>query len=468
MIPYAILSGKLLLSDQKILEIRILDFSLDGFTFRISKNHHRLQETQTISLSFYQYKSADYSLVTLQQFSLLPEEENDFYQIYRVFTEDENYTSHARLLMKEYMQYIELKLNGDDSALSHILTGYPKEQEDIFPASLEEWRNDLFKKAESLMNEEFSSCFLLPEAELALTLESEALWKSFLELSPLDFSHVYFEHYHLSWHPLSKEPIRCVYFGSQYCLHLFPDSDLLLMLLDRALTLGMKPVLTFPPMKTNDTEKICDLLAELAEWWKKKKIEQKLSNPSFSDAPEKLELVINDWGMAKLLSEKAFEGCFSLTLGILLNKRKKDVRMPYKNGSEKQIAFLDRNGTDASFYRTYLNKEWGIQKYSYESCGYPYSIAPGAHILHLPFYQMNTSGHCTMYAACKRCDRGKQEFVSSCEKYCKDSAFLYPSFLPMIGSGNSLFGYDERILWDPDYFSSMTKGKIGRIVLSLL
>ena len=46
------------------------------------------------------------------------------------------------------------------------------------------------------------------------------------------------------------------------------------------------------------------------------------------DNKNPLEIVINDWGMLKLLENK--RDFFQISLGVLLNKRKKDPRYTYK------------------------------------------------------------------------------------------------------------------------------------------
>ena len=44
---------------------------------------------------------------------------------------------------------------------------------------------------------------------------------------------------------------------------------------------------------------------------------------------QSVEIVVNDWGTAQLAAQFS---AFSLCLGVLLNKRKKDPRMAYKMG----------------------------------------------------------------------------------------------------------------------------------------
>ena len=79
---------------------------------------------------------------------------------------------------------------------------------------------------------------------------------------------------------------------------------------------------------------------------------------------KRLEVVVNDWGLARLVRRtKHLIPC----LGTLLNKRKKDPRMSYKMGDK---TLLEQNNLNAGFYRTYLEESFGISSYEWESCGW--------------------------------------------------------------------------------------------------
>lgn len=115
--------------------------------------------------------------------------------------------------------------------------------------------------------------------------------------------------------------------------------------------------------------------------------------------------------------------------GRMLNKRKKDPRMTYKNGSRE---CLRENSLNAEFYQEYLSQEFGIQRLEWESCGYEQKFPdPAAKMkvenhLHLPFYQTNTSQYCTLYAGSAYGDRSVQHLLTSCDKRCEWQAYLYP------------------------------------------
>ena len=142
--------------------------------------------------------------------------------------------------------------------------------------------------------------------------------------------------------------------------------------------------------------------------------------------------------------------------------------MNYKKGFSKYKDQLSESSLQSSMYRRYLEEHFHIQRFSLESCGYPFQVIPGKSDLHLPFYQMNTSQFCPLYAKCRYKDRGHQVQVNQCPEYCKDWTFLYPQSLPMTGRYNSFFGYDEAILWDEDYLKSFLDQGVNRIVAEFL
>ncbi|MFR6132602.1 MAG: hypothetical protein ACLUI5_03405 [Fusicatenibacter saccharivorans] len=95
---------------------------------------------------------------------------------------------------------------------------------------------------------------------------------------------------------------------------------------------------------------------------------------------EKLEIVVNDWGTVALAAERKN---FTVCLGILLNKRKKDPRMKYKQGND---ALFRKNSLNAEFYRTYLKENFGIDRYEWESFGFPQIFPSGENSLHFPVF----------------------------------------------------------------------------------
>ena len=178
---------------------------------------------------------------------------------------------------------------------------------------------------------------------------------------------------------------------------------------------------------------------------------------------ETLEIVVNDWGTAALAAERKN---FTVSLGILLNRRKKDPRMKYKQGND---ALFHQNSLNAEFYQTYLKENFGIGRYEWESCSCPQTFPSGENSLHFPFYQTNMSQHCTLYAECVNGSRGAQWQAADCPRYCEQQAFLYPEHLQMAGRYNSLFALDSALLQNPaEMGRAYAAHGVKRFVLNLL
>lgn len=81
----------------------------------------------------------------------------------------------------------------------------------------------------------------------------------------------------------------------------------------------------------------------------------------------KIELVINDWGMAGLIRKK-YPNQFLLTLGCLLSKQRRDTRMNYVNRNDNEFS-KEKSQIDAPFYRQYLAKPFNITRVSFQNSG---------------------------------------------------------------------------------------------------
>ena len=147
-----------------------------------------------------------------------------------------------------------------------------------------------------------------------------------------------------------------------------------------------------------------------------------------------------------------------------MNKQKKDPRMHYKKGSTRG---LGENNLQAGFYRRFLKDTYGINRYEWESCGYPQVFPQGKNSLHLPYYQTNTSQYCPLYASCTEGERGKQRLPESCPGYCEQYAYIYPEHLHMAGRYNSLFGLDEELVKHPEQLKAYQQAGIDRLVIGL-
>ena len=242
-----------------------------------------------------------------------------------------------------------------------------------------------------------------------------------------------------------------LYIGNAFCPHLAPTEEELFALMDKACRESFSITLTFPFLLEENLTETQARLQHLARWCEQKN--------------KTIEIVVNDWGTAHLAAQLPV---FSLCLGVLLNKRKKDPRMAYKLGNR---TLFEQNSVHAAFYQEYLKEEFRMERYEWESCGDTSTrkFPEGKNSMHLPFYQTNTSQYCPLYAACTKGSRGAQTPVRKCHRFCEEQAFLYPEHLRMMGRYNSLFGIDLSILQEPEAMGKMygLRG-IDRIVVNLL
>lgn len=546
MIPYAICSCRLWLPETsgKVtgelsgLEIRILDLSVEGFTFRLSKRHRDGmkalcgEDRDTAArcrMFFYQQKTRTYQELELTgQYEILPEREEEFWDEYRLRTELPEFAVLAARLSKEYMRYISLKLECEDGELSESMTGYPAELEDVFSKSFSEQKQCWFKESRDAYQAQIDEAevrlapgredrnagnmrveaFLLAEdVQLALQLDCRELWETFLQMNVEEFRDWYWKRQGLEWHPLAKRKPELIYIGNAFCPLLFPGMEKLGQLLKKTKSEGVTPVFVFSTMAERDVQMVRSRLEYLAEYCEMLRL-QNSNTENVSD--QRLEVVINDWGMLKMLQEPKFSSLLP-TMGVLLQKKRKDPRMKYKNAADGNLEKISRQAIHADFYREYLEKTFRIMRYSYETCGQEQQIVHGraGADLYLPFYQTNTAGHCTLHAAVQYGDRGCQhplrnligkdagaeinivsnielniasniasnmdsktdsvnESVWPCPHDCEKFGFLYPDFLQMTGHYNSLFGYDEKALADPEYLKEFVRQGIDRLVVGLL
>ena len=449
MIPFGLLAG--VVGGR---EVRITEIDESGFCFRTIEEN--ISDSEALKVCFYDIKNGCYRELEIpeydiQRFDMVDAELSGFYVKYKVTVKQKAYAEAVQRLLYQYNHYIHLKLEEDDSALAKSLTGYPGELDEVKRGSLEEqvgiWRRELTPDGlESAYNgkridltdncSQYGTgfkpgykCQVPPEsgvAELALEIDRPELYQEYLNSSLTEFSKKYagkcigicgniiLEH---------RVPDH-LYIGNQFCHLLFPERKLLFEIIEKAAAEQVKITLVFSYIREYMLDYITELLDEINRWCEEKR--------------QSVEIVVNDWGTAHLA---AHFPVFSICLGILLNKRKKDPRMAYKLGDR---TLFEKNSVHAAFYRKYLKAEFQIERYEWESCGNTGTgkFPEGKNSMHLPFYQTNTSQYCPLYVACTKGSRSAQMPVRECPRFCEKQAFLYPEHLRMMGRYNSLFGVD--------------------------
>ena len=447
MLPFGILAGYW---GNK--EVRITAISEYGFQTRLATPATAEQKNAPWELAFYDQKTASYQRILLRDATFLQEKEEDFDVVYTFATEQEDYQNAVQHLALQYSQYIRWKMEDDDAALAEEMTGYPAEQDAFHLESLEEqkkvWFSGVGKETFTALQNGFAESGQPGQpVELALELDRPEWYKAYLSMESAVFFDAYFRRNQIAADPPVFHPDR-LYIGNAFCPHLAPKEEELFVMMDKACRESFAVTLVFPFLLEENLSETQARLQHLARWCEQKN--------------KTIELVVNDWGTAHLAAQFPV---FSLGLGVLLNKRKKDPRMAYKLG--ERILF-EQNSVHAAFYQEYLKEEFRMERYEWESCGDTSTgkFPEGKNSLHLPFYQTNTSQYCPMYATCVEGSRGAQVPVRKCPRFCEEQAFLYPEHLRMVGRYNSLFGVDLDV-WKRMEEMLKLRG-VDRVVVNLL
>lgn len=452
MIPFGLLSGFM---DGK--EIRIIELAEEGFRFRLSE---KAASPESFLVCFYDMEQADYHEIEIRNYTI--EEDNvsselvEFCMEYTVLVNSESYRQEVRKLQGQYSRYIRLKLEDDDEELARALTGYP-EKKPVNYYSLEERQNYSLETAIEIDRPELYREYL--QNDIKQLIEQCYEWKRITgnqldsnkqNDSPDNKSNI--------GHGLN---LNRIYIGNQFCHLLFPDEKELFMMLEKAYKESLGITIAFSYIREFMLKPIEELINRLAQWCKEK--------------DTCIEIVINDWAMADIIAKQNAELAIKKSeainemrqylipcLGILLNKRKKDPRFPYKKGDK---SLYSQNNLNADFYRKYLQSEFGIQRYEWESCGYEQEFPQGKNSLHLPYYQTNTSQYCPLYAICTTGNQGIQYLVKECSHYCSIYRLSYPKHLNITGRFNSLFGIDKELLNHPEKIKAYANAGIDRLVI---
>lgn len=452
MIPFGLLSGFM---DGK--EIRIIELAEEGFRFRLSE---KAASPESFLVCFYDMEQADYHEIEIRNYTI--EEDNvsselvEFCMEYTVLVNSESYRQEVRKLQGQYSRYIRLKLEDDDEELARALTEYP-EKKLVNYYSLEERQNYSLETAIEIDRPELYREYL--QNDIKQLIEQCYEWKRITgnqldsnkqNDSPDNKSNI--------GHGLN---LNRIYIGNQFCHLLFPDEKELFMMLEKAYKESLGITIAFSYIREFMLKPIEELINRLAQWCKEK--------------DTCIEIVINDWAMADIIAKQNAELAIKKSeainemrqylipcLGILLNKRKKDPRFPYKKGDK---SLYSQNNLNADFYRKYLQSEFGIQRYEWESCGYEQEFPQGKNSLHLPYYQTNTSQYCPLYAICTTGNRGIQHLVKECPHYCSIHRLSYPKHLNITGRFNSLFGIDKELLNHPEKIKAYANAGIDRLVI---
>lgn len=425
-------------------EVRIMKISPERLTIRLAQEVKEINELKVI---FYVFDENRYKEITIEKYNLINKGKHEFYVTYVFSIKDEIYLQNVRNAFNNYTRYIRLKAYSDDNDFSNEMVGYPSEKDYDF------YEDYISQKQEWMANLNYNSFNyrILNSVELAINVDNYELYNKYLNEDIETFMSNYLKDNFIEKHKLMYKNISRIYVGNEFCHNLFPSKRMLIDIIKKANNEGLEVTICFTYVRECYIDKIKSIINEIYNWC--------------NENNKKIEIVINDWGMLKVVENK--QDYLTLCLGVLLNKRKKDPRYIYKNGYNENKALIGDNSLNSKIFSEFL-KDNNINRFEYESCGYKLNIAKGNHTLHMPFYVTNTSQYCTLYAKCTRMNRGRQKLVMGCPMYCKDYIFSYPKHLKMVGKYNSLFSFDDTLLHDSKKLEQYINEGIDRILLNFI
>lgn len=425
-------------------EVRIMKISPERLTIRLAQEVKEINELKVI---FYVFDENRYKEITIEKYNLINKGKHEFYVTYVFSIKDEIYLQNVRNAFNNYTRYIRLKAYSDDNDFSNEMVGYPSEKDYDF------YEDYISQKQEWMANLNYDSFNyrILNSVELVINVDNYELYNKYLNEDIETFMSNYLKDNFIEKHKLMYKNISRIYVGNEFCHNLFPSKRMLIDIIKKANNEGLEVTICFTYVRECYIDKIKSIINEIYNWC--------------NENNKKIEIVINDWGMLKVVENK--QDYLTLCLGVLLNKRKKDPRYIYKNGYNENKVLIGDNSLNSKIFSEFL-KDNNINRFEYESCGYKLNIAKGNHTLHMPFYVTNTSQYCTLYAKCTRMNRGRQKLVMGCPMYCKDYIFSYPKHLKMVGKYNSLFSFDDTLLHDSKKLEQYINEGIDRILLNFI
>lgn len=302
------------------------------------------------------------------------------------------------------------------------------------------------------LDKEYESvCGSLDEVEFAFAINNFDKYKLFSEQGIEKGVKTVLKEKALDMHPLLLKKISRVYIGNEFCPLNFPEQKVLEQLLEHAVKEKVKITVSLAYQREKNLENAKEIIQFLEKWCK--------------EHSQSIEVVVNDWGMLYYVTEYCKK--INTVLGRNLNKQKKDPRIDVRLGKFDLKEEYRENNLKSEVLSEFL-KSRGIQRYEFETCVQKLKIPSGMHSLHFPFYQINTSQYCTLYAACFNFQRSRQNPLDSCPQYCDEICFLYPEDMNMIGYGNSIFGYAKELLEDSQVIKYYVENGIDRFVMDFL
>jgi hypothetical protein len=433
-------------------DYRILKICGDEITF---ESDEQIEDVDVLEVSIFNLTRSEYQAFRFTDCELLQLKQREFSCTYTLKVdigqhEDFPYYSGILRQLAEFPQTasgpVQSRLGSLDFLRNTQMYDYEKDSDfhESYELQLAEW----FGPASRTTIE--SGRHSRDDYELALAINNTRLYKQVAQYGYKALIQSELERLGLDKHWLVSQPLTRVYIGNDYCPHLCPDEEILCVLLAEALSAELDVTIVLPSLTEAQLEPVQRLLDNLNEWC--------------SSAGKTVEVTVNDWSLFLLL--EPYRQTITPVLGKLLNKIKKDPRTQLMFGYERHKEKMQENNVSAPHYSAFLNK-WGITRFEFEAHGTSNRIPEGTHSLHFPYYQINTSAFCPLYAECVHFNIYKQKLVEHCPQFCGELCKLYPKHVNMIGRGNSVFGFDGTLLTEPDVLDQYVANGIDRLVFSV-
>ncbi len=409
MIPFASLCILLILPGG-VLETAARDLSALGCTFRLPpRDAAAAQSLRACEFRFRTPQGENRRTLSPSSFTLTEEETTAEYTLYRLETGDKAFRDAALAYMRAVM----------------LLAPPSPGKDGPFPDTLDEEMCALLGGRSA--PEEWGAGMAL-----FLDLPSPGAQEAFLALPAEEYFRRLLARRGLSDHPLARMPLSGIRVGNPFCPALRPSEDLLRRLGGKAASEGLALCRVLAPVSERETDAVLRSLE------------------GFSG-----EVTVNDFGTALLLKDR------KKTLGVLLNRRWKDVRL-----GAAQAALLRQNDACGEGYLRFLRKI-GFDRLEWEACGYDIDLPQMKGTLCLPLYQMNTSSRCPLRALKEHGDRGRQDPMGPCSAPCTEDTLLYPRGSGIISRWNTLFGCDSASLADALRLQRAAARGVDRLLIDL-
>ena len=428
MIPFASVSGLIRMAGSEMpdMEVSLRDLSAIGFTFRLAEPECLYFPDRMAEMEIrFRPIGREEACVLLPEDLRWTVRRESGYRLYRAETDHPGFHRLSMDLMKRMNGYIRAWEETGEAGAAETESGFAAGEG--FPEDGAAFLAGRCRGKNAPADWGSGMALWLPlegpdSAARFLEEGAEAPWRARLARAGLEA------------HPLAALPVRGIQAGSPWCPDLFPSRETLLRVRDRADREGLSFGAVLPPVPESRLDGLLCRIRGLD-----------------------CEITVNDYGTAAMLSGER------LTMGVLLNRRRKDPRMVRMS----LPAGMELNGTNSPVLLSVL-KRMGFVRLEWETCGYPFAPPEMPGTLRLPFYQISTSSRCPLRAALETGDRGRQMPAGGCaDRPCEDTVFLYPTGLNVIGRYTTLFGYDENALWDGESLRTLRGLGVDRIIADL-